>query len=73
MKPQLFDADLLDLLEGLNERYALLTRRVEALQDEAAAFDRPPDPGKLAHFEALRRKVKAEVVKLLHDLLDELD
>ena len=73
MKPHLFNPELLDLLEGLNERYALLTRQIDSLQDEAAVYDRPPDPNKLATFEALQRKVKAEVVAILEGMLRELD
>ena len=72
MKPHLIDPELFDRLEGLNSRYALLTRQIDTLQDEAAVYDRPPDPSKLANFEALRRKVKAEVVALLEDALREL-
>ena len=71
MKPHLIDPKLFDRLEGLNSRYALLTRRVEALRDAAAAFDQPPDP-ELANFEALQRKIKAEVVRLLESVLREL-
>ena len=71
MKPHLIDPELFDRLEGLNERYALLTRRVETLQDEAAAYDQPPDP-ELANFEALQSKVKVEVVGLLESVLREL-
>ena len=73
MKPHLFASDLLDQLEGLNERYALLTRQIEALQDEAAVYDRPPDVNKLATFEVLRQKVKAEVGTLLRIALDGLE
>ena len=72
MKPYLFDAAILDQLEGLNERYALLSRRIEALQDEAAAYDRPADANQLATFEALQQKVKAEVVAILKGVLSEL-
>ena len=69
---RLFDPDTLDQLEGLNERYALLTRRAEALQDDAASFDRPPDLTQLNTFEALRRKVKQEAADLLKGLLEDL-
>ncbi|CAN5843165.1 hypothetical protein BH24DEI2_BH24DEI2_25000 [soil metagenome] len=70
--PHLFDSELLDRLEGLNERYALLTRQIETLQDEAAVYDQPPDPGKRATFEALQQKVKAEVVGLLEGVVREI-
>ena len=73
MKPHLIDSELFDRLEGLNSRYALLTRQLETLQDEAAVYDRPPDPSKVANFEALRRKVKAEVRAILESMLRELN
>ena len=72
MKPHLIDPELFDRLEGLNSRYALLTRRVEALRDAAANFDQPADP-ELANLEALQRKVKAEAVGFLKGMLRELD
>lgn len=72
MAKQLFDPEVLDRLEGLNARYGLLTRRIEALQDEAASFDRPPDLGQLNHFESLRRKVKSEAAELLQTVLNDL-
>jgi len=68
----LFDPEVLDRLEGLNARYGLLTRRIEALQDEAASFDRPPDLGQLNGLESIRRKVKGEVAELLQAILSGL-
>ena len=73
MKPHLIDPELFDRLEGLNSRYALLTRQIDTLQDEAAVYDQPPDPNKLASFEALRRKVKADVLEILEGMLRELE
>ena len=73
MAKHLFDPDLLDRLEGLNERYALLTRRNEELHDEAAAYDRPPDPTQLASFETLRHKVKNEVEEIVREVLGSLE
>ena len=73
MAKHLFDPDLLDRLEGLNQRHALLTRRIEELHDEAATYDRPPDPTRLASFEALRRKIKNEVTQILKEVLDGLE
>ena len=73
MAKQLFNPEVLDRLEGLNARYGLLTRRIEALQDEAASFDRPPDLGQLNQFETLRRKLKLEAVELLQGILLELN
>ena len=72
MKPHLIDPELFDRLEGLNSRFALLTRRVEVLRDAAANFDQPPNP-ELANLEALQRKVKAEVVALLESMLRDLE
>ncbi|CAN5869319.1 hypothetical protein BH24DEI2_BH24DEI2_06710 [soil metagenome] len=69
----LFGSELLDTLEGLNERYLLLTRQIETLQDDAAIYDQPPDSGKLATFETLRHNVEAEVVGLLEDMLRKLE
>lgn len=73
MARRLFNPEVLDRLEGLNARYGLLTRQIEALQDEAATFDRPPDLGQLNHFEALRRKVKSEAAELLRAILEGLN
>jgi len=43
MKPnQLFAPEVLDRLEGLNERYAALARQLELLFDEAATYDQTP-------------------------------
>ena len=73
MAKHLFDPDLLDRLEGLNERYALLTRRLEALHDEASSFDQPPNANQLANFEIAQRKIKNEVGEILKEVLDSLD
>ena len=58
MKPHLIVSELSDRLEGLDSRFALLTRQIDTLKDEVAIYDRPPDPSKLANSEILRRKVK---------------
>ncbi len=73
MPNHLFDPALLDQLEGLNERYALLSRRLEQLQDQAASFDQRPDPGQVSILEAQRRKLKAEAIALLEELLGRLN
>lgn len=49
---RLFDTGLLDELEGLSERYALLSQRIEALLDEAAAYDRPVYGGRSSQRDA---------------------
>lgn len=53
---RLFSPELLDQLEGLNERYALLGRRIEELQDNAAVYDQPLDREQLARLQSLRAK-----------------
>ena len=70
---QLFDPDVLDRLEGLNERYAALARQLELLFDEAATFDIQPDPGSLNELRTARSRVKAEAEALLREVLAELE
>ena len=69
---RLVDPDALDRIEGLSARYALLTRQLEVLQDEEAAYDTPATPGKVAELIAARQKLKAEVVRILEAQLAEL-
>lgn len=72
MPIHLFDPALFDQLEGLNERYAVISRRLEQLQDQAASFDQYPEPGQTATLEALQQKVKAEAVAFLEAMLESL-
>ena len=74
MTPEkLFAPEILDRLEGLNERYTALARRLELLFDEAATYDTQPDPGTLSELRAARKRVKAEVAVLLQEVLAELE
>jgi hypothetical protein len=73
MARELFDAALLDRLEGLHARYGVLTRRLEQLQDQAAAFDKQPDPGEVANLEAARRQVREQVAEVLRGMLARLE
>ena len=73
---------MLDQLEGLNERYAKLSARIEELEariDAGVAFDLPPDTAQLGSLVDTRRRVEVtkfsegkEAVALLETLLNEL-
>ena len=73
---ELFDPEVLDRLEGLNERYRVLGERIAELEgriQEAANFDLPPDTEALGTLVDARRRVKGEAVELLRDILNRLD
>ena len=70
---QLFAPEVLDRLEGLNERYAALARQLELLFDEAATFDIQPDPGTLGELRTTQGRVKAEAEALLLEVVAELE
>ena len=70
---QLFSPEVLDQLEGLNERYTSLARQLERLFDEAATFDTQPDPGTLSELRSARKRVKVEAAALLQEVLAELE
>ena len=72
MDAHLFNPEVLDRLEGLNERYRLLTNRIEELLDEAAHYDLEPDSEKLRQLETVRRRVKDEAVAVVRELLDKV-
>ena len=62
-------------MEGLNERYAKLSARIEELEariDEGAGFDLSPDTSQLGTLEDARRRVLEETVSLLETLLSKL-
>ena len=73
MDAHLFNPEVLDRLEGLNERYRLLTNRIEELLDEAAHYDLEPDAEKLRQLETVRRRVKDEAVTVVRELLKEIE
>ena len=72
MDAHLFNPEVLDRLEGLNERYRLLTNRIEELLNEAAHYDLEPDSEKLRQLDAVRRRVKDEVVAVVRELLEKM-
>ena len=70
---QLFAPEVLDRLEGLNERYISLARQLERLFDHAATYDIQPDPGTVSELRAARKRVKVEAAALLQEVLTELE
>ncbi len=73
---QLFDPEVLDRLEGLNERHRVLGERIAELEgriQEAASFDLPPDTEQLGALIDARRRVKNETAALLRKMLAELE
>ena len=68
----LFDPALLDELEGLNQRYALLSRRIAELYDDAAAFDQPPDRQQVRKYQEIQSKVKEKAVSIIKQLEEAL-
>ena len=72
----LFDPEVLDRLEGLNERYSVLGERIAELEgriNEAAAYDLPPDTEALGALVDKQRRVRDEAVALLREVLTGLD
>ena len=73
---QLFDPEVLDRLEGLNERHRVLGERNAELEgriQEAASFDLPPDTEQLGALIDARRRAKDETAALLRKMLAELE
>ena len=73
---KLFDAEVLDRLEELNERYRVLGERIAELEgriNEAASFDLSPDTEALGALVDARCRVKEQAAKLLRELLEELE
>lgn len=70
-----FDPAILDQLEGLNERHAKLSARIEGLEariDAGTAYDLPPDTEQLGTLVDARRRAENEAIALLETLLGEL-
>lgn len=73
---ELFDPEVLDLLEGLNERYRVLGERIVELEgriQEAANFDLPPDTEALGALVDKQRRVREEAAVLLREVLAGLE
>ena len=72
MNSHLFDPEVLDRLEGLNERYRSLSMRIEELHDEAAHYDLELDRERLRNLEVSRQRVRKEAEALLREVLERL-
>ena len=62
-------------MEGLNERYRVLSERIAELErriQEAATYDLPPDTEALGALVDARRRVREEAAALLRDVLSGL-
>ena len=73
---ELFDTEVLDRLEGLNERYRVLGERIAELEtriNEAASFDLPPDTAALGVLVDKQRQVRNEAAALLKEVLAGLE
>ena len=69
---QLFDPEVLDRLEGLNERYRVLGERIAELEgriNESALYDLPPDTEALGALVDKQRRVRDEAAELLKEML----
>lgn len=73
---QLFDPEVLDRLEDLNERYQVLGERIAELEgriNEAATYDLPPDTEALGALVDKQRRVRDEAAALLREVLAGLE